>query len=67
MRQRWTSTSTNTAERAPDNKVLYLSAGAVSVLQALHVSLPNPQKIAASALPDHRVLMLGDASDSITK
>lgn len=46
-----------------DNKVLYLSAGAVSVLNGLHVRLPNPRKVAPSALPEGRVMMLGDATD----
>ena len=47
----------------PFNTTLYLSPGAVSVLQGLGVALPSPQKTAPAELPEGRVMMLGDASD----
>ena len=50
-------------EVGPDKKVLYLSAGAVSILEGLVTTVPNPQQVSPTDLPSTRVMMLGDASD----
>jgi hypothetical protein len=46
-----------------DSRVLYLSPGALTLMQALVTGLPEPLEVTATDLPFERAMTLGDASD----